>query len=147
MDSEMSYLCDCGRPAKDVVVGPSTIKSLPKTGGLASVKLLVETRSVGDDRKCTLAVERTESPGEGWYFVPELMSCGEAKIAHDTSLTAEVTELRTAREGDTDVVWLAWTETVSNQDVDGTETDEDTKYSTRCTVKASEIRCSKPVKK
>lgn len=137
-------VCSCGA-GKDDILGKRRIGPLPEATGLASAELLLVARSAAGARECDLAIETAN--GRGWFVVPALMPCMDAPISHDSSTSVTVSGFEVTREDDVDVLTLAWTETTSNQDVDGTESKRDEKFTTRCTIGASSLpRCARPAK-
>jgi hypothetical protein len=139
---EGANMCSCDT-GEEGVSGKWKIGPLPEATGLASAQLLLVHRGAGDGGDCDLAIETAN--GRGWFVVPKLMPCMEAKISHDSGLSVDVSSFDVSRENDVDVLTLAWTETTTDQDVDGEETSKDVKYTTRCTIGAATLPdCAKP---
>jgi hypothetical protein len=144
MLDEGANVCSCNSN-NDAVDGKRKIGPLPEATGLASAELVVVNRSAAGGGHCDLAIETAN--GRGWFFVPALMECTGAPMSHDGDTSITVDRFEVTRENDEDVLTLAWTETTSDQDVDGTQTDSDAKFTTRCTIGASTPpRCAKPTK-
>lgn len=138
-------MCSCDE-RKDQIKGKGKIGPLPEATGLASAELLVVERDAADSGYCDLAVETAN--GRGWLVVPKLMPCGQAPMSHDGDGWITVESFDVSRENDVDVLTLAWTETTVDSDVDGTETETEAKFTTRCTIGAATLpRCDAPVKK
>lgn len=137
-------VCTCNADKK-TIKGKQKIGPLPEATGLASAQLLLVERSATGSGDCDLAIETAN--GRGWFVVPALMPCKHAPVSHDSTTWVTVNSFDITREDDTDVLTLAWTETTSNQDVDGTETRRDVNYTTRCTIGATTTpRCTAPAK-
>jgi hypothetical protein len=137
-------MCSCNT-GNDVIKGKQKIGPLPEATGLASAQLVLVERSAAGKGDCDLAIETANK--RGWFVVPALMPCKGAPVAHDSSTWITVSSFDITREDDLDVLTLAWTETTSNQDVDGTETRRDATFTTRCTIGATTLpRCSRPTK-
>ena len=137
-------VCSCNTRSQEVG-GKRQIGPLPEATGLASAQLLVVERSAADSGDCDLAIETAN--GRGWFVVPKLMPCTSAPAAHDSGTSVEVQGFDVSRENEVDVLTLAWTETTSDMDVDGTQTDRDAKFTTRCTIGAASLPlCEKPTK-
>ncbi|MDC0672540.1 hypothetical protein [Nannocystis radixulma] len=141
---QSANMCSCGT-GKDVIGGKRQIGPLPEATGLASAQLLLVERSAAGSGDCDLAIETAN--GRGWFVVPALMPCKHAPISHDSETSITVSSFDVTREDDVDVLTLAWTETTSNQDVDGKQTERNEKFTTRCTIGASTPpRCTRPTK-
>ncbi|HVI04408.1 MAG TPA: hypothetical protein VM869_37230 [Enhygromyxa sp.] len=142
MLDEGANVCSCNTNNNEVE-GKRKIGPLPEATGLASAELVVVNRSAAGGGHCDLAIETAN--GRGWFFVPALMECTGAPMSHDSGTTVTIDSFEVSRENDEDVLTLAWTETTSDQDVDGAESSSDKKFTTRCTIGASTPpRCAKP---
>jgi hypothetical protein len=137
-------MCSCGTD-RHGIKGKQKIGPLPEATGLASAQLLLVQRSATGKGDCDLAIETANR--RGWFVVPALMPCKNAPVSHDSSTWITVSGFDITREGDIDVLTLAWTETTSNQDVDGTEATRDAGFTTRCMIGATTLpRCTRPAR-